>query len=233
MVPIGDFNPSKQTPYVVYLLLATNILVFLYEAVHPNLNQFFNQWSIIPAKVTPALEALLGGQIQAWPYLVPLFTAMFLHGGFLHLGGNMLFLWIFGDNVEDRLGHVGFLIFYLTCGIFASLVQIWGNPTSQIPNLGASGAIAGVLGAYIVRFPSAKIQAIFPLGIIPIPFSVPAVAFIGFWFVQQAFYSLASLGPRTQTGMESGGVAYLAHAGGFLIGALLIWLLDRGPTYRY
>jgi membrane associated rhomboid family serine protease len=233
MVPIGDFNPSSRTPYVVYLLLATNILAFLYEIVHPDLNQFFNQWAVIPAKVTPALSAVFSGQIGAWPYLVPMFTAMFLHGGFLHLGGNMLFLWIFGDNVEDRLGHLGFLIFYLTCGLVATLVQIWGNPSSQIPNLGASGAIAGVLGAYIVRFPSAKIQAIFPLGFIPIPFSVPAIAFIGFWFVQQAFYSLASLGPRTQTGMESGGVAYLAHAGGFIIGALLIWLFDRGPQYRY
>jgi membrane associated rhomboid family serine protease len=233
MVPIGDFNPSRRTPYVVYLLLATNVLAFLYEIIHPNLDQFFNQWAVIPSKVTPALSALLSGQIQAWTYLVPMFTAMFLHGGFLHLGGNMLFLWIFGDNVEDRLGHVGFLIFYLTCGIVATLVQIWGNPSSQIPNLGASGAIAGVLGAYIVRFPSAKIQAIFPLGIIPIPFRVPAIAFIGFWFIQQAFYSLASLGPRTQTGMESGGIAYLAHAGGFMIGALLIWLFDRGPQYRY
>jgi membrane associated rhomboid family serine protease len=139
----------------------------------------------------------------------------------------MLYLWIFGDNVEDQLGPLGFLLFYLMCGVGANLIQLYVNPLSQIPNLGASGAIAGVLGAYLVLFPRAKVQAVFLLRFFLIPFNISAFYFLGWWFVQQSFYGLADLGTRTNIGLEQGGVAYWAHAGGFFIGAALVWLFRR------
>ncbi len=150
-----------------------------------------------------------------------LITSQFLHGGFLHIAGNMLFLWIFGNNVEDKLGHFKYLFFYLTCGVLAGLSQGYVSPYSEIPSLGASGAIAGVMGAYILRFPQAQILTLIPLGIFITTVRIPAVFFLGFWFVQQALYSFASLNVQTNVGMESGGVAYWAHAGGFVFGFIL------------
>jgi membrane associated rhomboid family serine protease len=158
-----------------------------------------------------------------------------LHGGFLHVAGNMLFLWIFGNNVEDKLGHVKFLIFYLACGILAGLSQWFFSTSSVVPSLGASGAIAGVMGAYILRFPRAEILTLVPLGFFMWTFRVPAFFFLGFWFAQQALYSFASLSVPTNVGMQSGGVAYWAHAGGFVFGAVLGPLLglfdDKSNDY--
>jgi membrane associated rhomboid family serine protease len=156
-----------------------------------------------------------------FPAWITLITSQFLHGGFLHIAGNMLFLWIFGNNVEDKLGHIKFLIFYLTCGVLASLAQWFFSAYSTVPSLGASGAIAGVMGAYILRFPNAQVLTLIPLGFFLTTFRIPAVFFLGFWFVQQALYGVASLNAPANIGMNGGGIAYWAHAGGFVFGAIL------------
>ena len=224
VVPLRDDNPTQITPYVTYGLIAVNILVFLYEltlmsAGERQLNAFFQVAAFVPCKLSGScVRAALSQPIPEWLTLV---TSQFLHGGFLHIAGNMWFLWIFGNNVEDKLGHIKYLIFYLACGILAGLTQWFFSQNSGVPSLGASGAIAGVLGAYIIRFPQAQVLTLFPIGpFITFP-RLPAYFFLGWWFVQQAFYGIASLGPRTNIGMESGGVAYWAHAGGFVFGAIL------------
>lgn len=191
------------------------------------LDYFFEQWAVIPAQFTASLTGqpirsalpVLGPQP---PEILTLISSQFLHGGWSHLLGNMLFLWIFGNNIEDKLGRVKYLVFYLGCGILAGLAQWVFSQGSMIPSLGASGAIAGVMGAYILRFPQAPIRTLIPPFFV---FRVPALLYLGIWFVQQAFYSFASLTPRTHVGMEEGGVAYWAHAGGFVFGAILGYLL--------
>lgn len=217
MVPLRDENPTKITPYVTYGLIAANILAFLYELSLPpqQLQQFFHLAAIVPRELTASLQGIPVN--QPVPELLTLVSSQFLHAGFTHLLGNMLFLWIFGNNVEEALGHVKFLIFYLTCGVLAGLAQWFFSTGSAIPSLGASGAIAGVLGAYILRYPKAKILTAFGFFF----FYVPAYFFLGLWFVQQAFYGIASLNAPANVGMESGGVAYWAHAGGFVFGAIL------------
>lgn len=221
MVPIKDNNPTTITPYVTFAFIALNVLAFLYESSLPQqyLDGFFRLFAVVPRELTLSFHGTVID--QPVPEIATLVTSQFLHGGLLHLGGNMLFLWIFGNNVEDKLGHVKFVIFYLGCGILASLVQWYFAQDSNIPNLGASGAIAGVMGAYILRFPQAEILGVVPLGIFFPTFRVPAYFFLGFWFVQQAFYSIATLETPTNIGMEGGGIAYWAHAGGFVFGAIL------------
>jgi len=221
VVPIRDNNPTIITPYVTYGLIAVNVLAFIYEASLPPqaLDGFFHLAAVVPRELTASFAGIDVNQpVPEWATLI---TSQFLHGGLLHLGGNMLFLWIFGNNVEDKLGHVKYLIFYLSCGILAALTQWYFSQTSGIPSLGASGAIAGVMGAYILRFPQAEILGVVPLGIFFPTFRVPAYFFLGFWFIQQAFYGLASLDAPSNIGMESGGIAYWAHAGGFIFGAIL------------
>lgn len=218
MFPISDDNPTRTIPYVTYGLILINILVFLYELSLPEeaLEQFFYSTAVVPIELTASLQGAFEavGQLPEWSTLI---TSQFLHGGWLHLLGNMLFLWIFGNNVEDELGHAKYLLFYLLCGVLAGLTQWFFSPVSEIPSLGASGAIAGVMGAYIVKFPRARILTLISI----FPIRVPAFVFLGLWFVQQAFYSFASLNVPTNIGMEGGGVAYWAHAGGFIFGALL------------
>jgi membrane associated rhomboid family serine protease len=158
---------------------------------------------------------------QQFPEILTLITSQFLHGSFLHIAGNMLYLWIFGNNIEERLGHFKYLIFYLTCGALAALAQWYFSPFSSIPSLGASGAIAGVMGAYIIRFPHAQILTLIPLGFFITTVRIPAIFFLGFWFVQQAISGVASLDTASNIGMESGGIAYWAHAGGFVFGFIL------------
>ena len=217
MVPLRDENPTQITPYVTYGLIAVNILLFLYELTlsPPQLTRFFYQAAIVPCELSGSCAA--HGMSQLAPEWMTLFTSQFLHGGFLHLAGNMLFLWIFGNNVEDKLGHVKYLIFYLACGALAGLTQWFFSMNSTVPSLGASGAIAGVLGAYILRFPKAQILTLFGYFVT----NVPAYFFLGWWFIQQAFYGVASLNAPANIGMQSGGVAYWAHAGGFVFGAIL------------
>jgi len=221
VVPLRDNNPITITPYVTYGLIIANILIFLYELSLPQqqLEGFFHLAAVVPRELTASFAGIAVNQpVPEWLTLI---TSQFLHGGLLHLGGNMLFLWIFGNNVEDRLGHVKYLIFYLTCGILAALTQWFFAQNSTIPSLGASGAIAGVMGAYILRFPRAEILTLLPLGFFITMVQIPAVFFLGFWFVQQAFYGVASLNAPTNIDMGSGGIAYWAHAGGFFFGAIL------------
>lgn len=221
MVPLRDDNPTQITPYVTYGLIAANILVFLYElSLTPEqLEQFFRVWAVVPAQLSAGFAG--NAPVSGLPEWITLFSSQFLHGGFLHIAGNMLFLWIFGNNVEDRLGHVKYVIFYLLCGALAALTQWFFSPYSQIPSLGASGAIAGVMGAYILRYPQAKVLTLVPLGFFLTTFRIPAVFFLGWWFIQQALYGIAGLNAPTNIGMEGGGVAYWAHAGGFVFGAIL------------
>ncbi|WP_414548330.1 rhomboid family intramembrane serine protease [Anabaena sp. CCY 0017] len=221
MVPIKDKNPTEITPYVTYALIAANVLAFLYEASLPPqaLNQFFHLAAVIPQELSLSFSGISVNQpVPEWATLI---TAQFLHGGFLHLAGNMLFLWVFGNNIEEKLGRAKYLLFYLSCGALASLAQWFFAQDSTIPSLGASGAIAGVMGAYILRFPQVEIIGVIPLGFFFPSFRVPAYFFLGFWFIQQAFYGIASLEAPTNIGMESGGIAYWAHAGGFVFGAVL------------
>ncbi len=251
MVPIRDNNPTTITPYVTYGLIAANVLAFLYEASLPPqaLDGFLHLAAVVPRELTLSFGGIsLHQPVPEWATLI---TSQFLHGGLLHLGGNMLFLWnggllhlggnmlflwIFGNNVEDKLGHAKYLLFYLSCGILASLTQWFFAQDSSIPSLGASGAIAGVMGAYILRFPNAEVLGVVPLGFFFPTFRVPAYFFLGFWFLEQAFYGLASFETRTNIGMESGGIAYWAHAGGFIFGAILgplLGLFSDKPQEEY
>ncbi len=221
VVPIRDNNPTTITPYVTFGLIAVNVLAFLYEASLPPqaLNGFLHLAAVVPRELSLSFAGVSVHQpVPEWATLI---SSQFLHGGLLHLVGNMLFLWIFGNNVEEKLGHAKYLLFYLSCGVLASLAQWFFAQDSNIPSLGASGAIAGVMGAYILRFPKAEIIGVVPLGLFFPTFRVPAYFFLGFWFLQQAFYGLVSLETRTNIGMEGGGIAYWAHAGGFIFGAIL------------
>ncbi|HEY2030343.1 MAG TPA: rhomboid family intramembrane serine protease [Myxococcales bacterium] len=220
MIPLRDTQRSRTAPVVVVSLVVINCLVFLHEAaLGPYLPHFVFAYGLVPLRFT----TWQGGPLDAARFL-PLLTSMFWHGGWLHLLGNMLYLWVFGDNVEDRLGHVRFLVFYLVCGALAGLTQVALDPYSRLPTVGASGAIAGVLGAYLVAFPRAKVIT-WPFFFIPIP----AFIYLVIWFVAQLFDGLGSLGAPTQ----GGGVAVWAHIGGFIAGAILMKLLaPRRLTVR-
>lgn len=233
MVPLRDKNPTVITPYITYVLIAANVAIFGVEiSLSPaELQQFFNTWAVVPVEITAGLSGqAVSSPIPVW---MTLFTSQFLHGGLLHLTGNMLFLWIFGNNVEEQLGRLRYLIFYLACGALAALAQWFVSAYSEVPSLGASGAIAGVMGAYILRFPGAKITTLIPLGFLFWTADVPAFFFIGIWFLQQAFSGLASLDAPSMVGMEGGGIAYWAHAGGFIAGAILGPILGLFSSSRH
>jgi len=213
MLPIGDDNSSERSvPVVTYGLVALNVLFFLVELNGGD--AFIMKWSFVPSRflANPAAG------------LVTILTSMFMHAGWLHLGGNMLYLWIFGDNVEDRFGKLPFLIFYLLCGLAATFAQLAFSLHSDIPNLGASGAIAGVLAAYLVMFPQARVSVLQGTGVIP----VSALIVIGFWFILQLFSGLGSIA----TASDTGGVAYMAHIGGFAAGFLLTFLFKGSDQAR-
>ncbi len=220
MVPLRDNVPTTITPYVTYGLIGANIGIFLYQLglTPQQLQEFFRTAALVPCQLSASCPIPVNQELPEWTTLI---TSQFLHGGFLHIAGNMLFLWIFGNNVEDRLGHIKYLIFYLACGVLAALCQWFFSPNSTIPSLGASGAIAGVMGAYILRFPRAEVLTLLPIFFFVTVVRIPAIFFLGFWFVQQAFYGVASLQAPSSIGMESGGIAYWAHAGGFFFGAIL------------
>lgn len=210
MFPIGDDNSSRRTvPLVTYGLIVLNVLFFFVELSGGD--AFIMRWAFVPSR-------FLANPVGDF---LTLFTSMFMHAGWVHLGGNMLYLWIFGDNVEDRFGHVKFISFYLISGLAATFAQLAFSLDSNVPNLGASGAIAGVLGAYLVMFPQGRVQVLMGRGIIP----VPALMVIGLWFVLQLFSGIGSIGGTTDTG----GVAYMAHIGGFIAGFVLTFLF-RGNT---
>ncbi|MCG6136396.1 MAG: rhomboid family intramembrane serine protease [Nostoc sp. LLA-1] len=213
MFPLYDENPTRITPYLTYGLIGMNILVFLHEVrlSSAELDQFFRMYALIPQQLTNNFA-------QEWPTL---FTSQFLHGGWWHLISNMVFLWVFGNNIEDRLGHVKYLIFYLACGALAALCQWFINTDSTIPSLGASGAIAGVLGAYIIRFPQSRILTLAFLGFFVTTIRIPAMILIGVFVIQNVISGLASLQAAANMSVETGGVAYWAHIGGFVFGVIL------------
>ncbi|WP_425045787.1 rhomboid family intramembrane serine protease [Primorskyibacter sp. S87] len=219
MFPIRDHNPSGRTPYVVYVLMAANILVFVsYWGMMDNpqlINKLFSEYAMIPARITD------GGGFET------VLSSMFLHGGIMHLAGNMLFLWIFGDNLEDEMGHLLFLAFYLASGIGAGLIHIISSPYSVVPTVGASGAIAGVMGGYLLLFPKARVDILLILIVYFRVFSIPAFVMLGVWLGMQFLGSLSS-------DPDQGGVAYWAHTGGFLVGLVLtlpLWLRRGGPAF--
>ena len=225
MIPIGDSLRSRTFPYVNLAIIIANFLVFFYElSLGNDVDSFLRDWGVVPRFVTDYFD-----NPSDYPYRViftPI-TAMFLHGGWFHILGNMLFLWVFGDNVEDAIGHVSYLFFYLLGGIGAATAQIWVDTGSAVPMVGASGAIAAVLGGYVVLYPRATIAAIiFPFFFWAFP--VPAFVLIGLWFFLQLFYGAASIG--TAVG-ASEGVAWWAHIGGFATGLVLIWAF-RGEGSR-
>lgn len=217
MIPLKDENPISTTPIVVYILIVINIAVFFHQlSLGEQINNFFQLYAVIPQELSASLAG--NPPNQPVPELFTLVSSQFLHGGWLHIGFNMLYLWIFGNNIEDSLGHSKFIIFYLVCGVLAGLTHWFFGMQSSVPTLGASGAIAGVMGAYVLKYPKAQILTLLPLGIFITTIRIPAIFFLGFWFLQQAISSFASLSMLDNAG---GGVAYLAHAGGFVFGIIL------------
>lgn len=223
MIPIRDTIPSARVPIVNYSLIAVNLLLFLYEiSLGEDLLPFLDRYAVVPAR-------LLGGGPGAAGSLFTPVTAMFLHAGWFHVLGNMLYLYIFGDNVEDAFGHARYLFFFLACGVASFAVQIAFQSASAVPNLGASGAIAGVLGAYFLLYPRARVVTLLPLFVFFTFVEIPAVVFLGLWFLMQFASGAASLGRPAGTG----GVAWWAHIGGFLAGIVFLKLLGgRGGGRR-
>ena len=228
MIPLKDLTPRRSFPIITLLLIAVNVVVFIHQiSLSPTASEAFVQtYGLVPAKISLALA---GRRYTAFEALLPLFTCMFLHGGFLHIIGNLWFLWVFGGNVEDRLSSLPYLFFYLACGVGSGLAQTLFSWGSHVPSIGASGAISGVLGAYIVFFPNSSILTLIPLLIVWFTWRIPAVIFIGLWFVMQFFSGVSSLGSQSM-----GGVAWWAHVGGFLMGVVIALIVraSRRTTRR-
>jgi membrane associated rhomboid family serine protease len=216
MIPLRDSQPSRTTPYVTAVLIAVNVAVFLFEISLEPFSQalFLSQYAMIPARLVP--ESLI--------------TSMFLHGGWMHLIGNMWFLWIYGDNVEDILGRWRYLLFYVLCGVGAGLVHLAFNLASRVPTVGASGAIAGVMGAYLLKFPHSRIVMLVPIFVFFTTIEVPAVIVLLYWFAIQFFSGVGQMG---QAHLQQGGVAWFAHVGGFLAGMALVKIMKTRERYRW
>jgi membrane associated rhomboid family serine protease len=227
--PLKDDNPTRSTPIVTVVLLVANVLVFLYQvsleaggAPGARAGQaFVLEFGLVPCRLT----GLCHSTLDLPSPILTIFSSMFMHGGLFHIGGNMLYLWIFGNNVEDTLGHMRYLLFYLACGVAAALAQTAIGPNSPVPMVGASGAVSGVLGAYLLLFPRAHVTTLIILGFFFRLVSIPAVFVLGFWIVVQVLNGLGTLG-------ASGGVAFFAHIGGFLAGMGLLFVLRPRPGRR-
>jgi membrane associated rhomboid family serine protease len=215
MIPLRDSQPSYSTPLVTISLIAVNTLIFLFQlTLDPfSLNHFIGSYGLIPSRF----------------HLTGLVTSMFLHGGWMHLIGNMWFLWIYGDNIEDILGHAKFLLFYLLCGVAAGLVHVAFNADSRLPTVGASGAIAGVMGAYMVKFPRSRIVTLVPILFFLTTMEIPASVILVYWFVVQFFSGVGSIG---YSHLSQGGVAWFAHIGGFVAGLALVFAMRPHDRYR-
>jgi membrane associated rhomboid family serine protease len=214
MIPLRDNIPSSRAPVLTIGLIAVNVVVYVIQTMLPpqQVGEFIHLYGLIPLEISSGAPFV--------PHPVPLYativTSMFIHGGLFHLGGNMLYLWIFGDNVEDRMGRPKFLMFYLLSGAGAAAAQIWANPASKIPMIGASGAISGVLGAYLFLFPRARVLTLIPLGLFSRVAEIPALVVLGFWIVVQVLNGVMTFGS------QAGGVAWLAHIGGFVAGLVMV-----------
>ncbi len=230
MIPIKDRNPSGTFPYVTIGIIVINVLIFLYElSLGPGLGKFIMKYGVVPLKVSYYSQA---SDLTFINTFFPFISSLFLHGGFVHLIGNMWFLWIFGDNIEDKLGHFRFILFYLLCGVIASSVHVFFNIQSKVPCVGASGAIAGVLGAYMITFPRARVVTIVPVFVFIQVMELPAMVVLGFWFVIQFFSGAASITAST----SGAGVAWWAHVGGFAAGVIILYIMRiffaRKPVRR-
>jgi len=216
VIPLRDVIPSRTTPYVTISLVVVNSLVFLYQwSLGDGANEFVFTYGLVPAYFS-------------WAAVL---TSMFLHGGFLHIAGNMLYLWIFGDNVEDQMGHGRFLAFYLLCGVAAALVQTLTVSDSMVPMVGASGAIAGVMGAYFILYPHSRIVSLVTLVFFWQIMEIPAIAFLGIWFLMQFLSGVGSIATATSHA-PGGGIAFWAHVAGFAAGAIGVWLFRRPERQR-
>jgi len=219
MIPLRDDIPTETFPFVTILLLAANCMVFIYQlTLGPAAADFVASLGVVPFAVVHGVEP---GVVPPIPMELTFLTSMFLHGGLLHLGGNMLFLWIFGNNVEDSTGHVRFLAFYLLCGLAAAGTHVWLNPGSRLPMIGASGAISGILAAYFLLYPRARVLTLIPIGFFLQTILVPAAFFLGLWFFLQVISGWSSFGS------QKGGVAWFAHVGGFAAGLPLLLLFKK------
>jgi membrane associated rhomboid family serine protease len=216
MIPIKDDNPTRTFPFMNWALIAINVVVFIYQVQLPRHagQAFLIHNATVPMRIPAFLAGYLGFKMAFYP----MFTSMFLHGGLMHLLGNMLFLYVFGDNVEDYFGHLGYLIFYLLCGIGSGFIHVLFNLHSSLPAIGASGAISGVMGAYAVLYPRANVVMLFIVFLIPIP----ALLVLGYWFVLQFLEGIGEFGASA-----NGGVAWWAHIGGFLIGLVTAWIAKK------
>ncbi|MBL60894.1 MAG: rhomboid family intramembrane serine protease [Candidatus Pelagibacter sp.] len=225
MIPLKDDNPTRSKPIITYVIITICVIIFLLEITSPNYNTgaLFYSWGVIPASLIHNFQ--IPNEIYRVPPTITLFTSMFMHGGFMHLIGNMLYMWIFADNIEDELGKIKFIIFYLMSGVAAALTQVYMNTESTIPMVGASGAIGGILGAYIVNYPRAKVLVLIPLGFFSQIIKVPALFVLGIWFLLQFISSALS-------SSSGGGVAYGAHIGGFIFGAISILFFNRNSNKR-
>ncbi|MFQ5798725.1 MAG: rhomboid family intramembrane serine protease [Bacteroidota bacterium] len=223
MIPLRDSIPSHTFPIINISLIVVNVLIFFLElSLGQRLGGFISVFGVIPAKLTSAFTG--DGAVSLT--IVPLFTSMFLHAGWLHLIFNMLFLWVFGDNVEDAMGHIRYLLFYILCGLGATATHVFFSPYSEVPVVGASGAIAGVLGAYFLLFPHSRVLTLVPLFFFHL-IELPALVFLGLWFVIQFFSGLLSIGIPS-----GGGVAWWAHVGGFATGVILLYPFRRRRRVR-
>ncbi len=235
MIPLSDANRRTRFPIVNILLITLNVLVYFYETTlgaginlegqSREFSTFLDTWAVIPTEYTQGADI---GPTPS-PLFLTLLSSMFMHGNLLHIGSNMLYLWVFGDNVESNMGHVKYLIFYLLSGVLASIAHILFNFSSSVPSLGASGAIAGVLGAYLVLFPRAQVRTLVIFVIFITIIRISALLLIGIWFAIQFMQGVLSLGAETA---QTGGVAVWAHVGGFVAGAILVFLF-RGPRKRF
>jgi membrane associated rhomboid family serine protease len=230
LIPIRDENPTRSFPLVTLSLILTNLAIFFYQFTLGShaLELFLAKYALFPSQITTGIAVT---PLAIKPFFLSIFTSMFIHGGIIHIAGNMLYLWIFGNNIEDILGHAKFLLFYLTAGVGGAIAHIISSPYSQIPTIGASGAIAGILGAYLILFPYARVLTIVPIFFFIEIIRVPAVILIGFWFILQLFNGFFSL----EVAQSAGGIAWFAHIGGFLTGLILIYLIPkrRTPSRRY
>jgi membrane associated rhomboid family serine protease len=225
VIPIGDDNRGRRiTPFINWLLILTNLGVFIYQLTLPmaELEQFVFAYGAVPAELTGAFPSVTPDSVSSY---ATVFTSMFMHGSIAHFLGNMLFLWVFGDNIEDAMGHIGYLFFYLAGGLSAALAHIAFDTGSAVPMIGASGAISAVMGAYLLLFPTGSVRVLVFVGI-PLLFAVPALLVLGLWFVMQLMSGVAAL---EGAGDAAGGIAFWAHIGGFVAGAVLVWFF-RDPV---
>ncbi len=223
MLPIKDTIPHREAPFVNYFIIFINVVIFIIETMMPEpyLNHFIHEFGLVPARYTNKIWAVLTG-LPPWDYS-PFLTNMFLHGGWIHLISNMWALWIFGDNVEDRLGHFRYLLFYIFCGILANFTHFFTNLDSTIPVVGASGAISGVMAAYLIMFPFSRIITLIPIFFIPFFIEIPALLYIGGWFISQLFSGFLTL----LVPGEWSSIAWWAHIGGFVAGLILLPFLKK------